>query len=72
MIFKILAIGVVLFFVYIVFFKKNREASIKNKKKYDQITDTMVECPTCSVYVSKEESILSNGKYYCSEKCLKH
>ena len=72
MIFKFLAVSVVLFLVYIVFFKKNRESKIKDRKKYDQITDTMVECPTCNVYVSKEEAILSNGKYYCSEKCLNH
>ena len=72
MIFKILAISVVLFLVYIVFFKKNRESKIDKRKKYDQITDTMVECPSCNVFVSKEEAILSNGKYYCSEKCLEH
>jgi uncharacterized protein len=72
MIFKILAIAVVLFLVYIVFFKKNREQNIKDKDKYDQITDTMVECPTCSTYVSKDDAILSSGKYYCSKECLKH
>jgi uncharacterized protein len=73
MIFKILAVAVVLFLVYIVFFKKNREESIKEKKqkKYEQITDTMVECPKCGTYVSKDEAILSNGKYFCSKECLK-
>ncbi len=72
MIFKILAVLVVLFLVYIVFFKKNREESIKNKENSDteQITDTMVECPKCGTYVSKDEAILSNGKYYCSKECL--
>ncbi len=72
MIFKILAVLVVLFLVYIVFFKKNREESIKNKdnNEAEQITDTMVECPKCGTYVSKDEAILSNGKYYCSKECL--
>jgi uncharacterized protein len=71
MIFKFLAFAAVLFLVYIIFFKKNRESNIKNQDKYDQITDTMVECPKCSTYVSKDEAILSNGKYFCSKECLK-
>lgn len=65
---KLLAIAVVLFLVYIVFFKKDREKSVK--KEDDKIEDIMVECPTCSVYVSKKEAILSNGHYYCSKECL--
>jgi len=73
MIFKFLAVIAVLFLVYIVFFKKNREESLKtkNKDKYEEITDTMVECPTCGTYVSKDEAILSNGKYFCSRECIK-
>jgi len=73
MVFKILAIIVVLVLVYMVFFKKNREQDIakKDDHDHDQITDTLVECPTCGTYVSKDEAILSNGKYYCSKGCLK-
>lgn len=72
MIFKFLAVAAVLFLVYMIFFKKNRESKIKKTDKYDQITDTMVECPTCSTYVSKDEAVLSNGKYFCSKECLTH
>lgn len=69
MIFKALAIIFVLFLVYIIFFKKNREKDIIKKKdiKYE---DEMVECPTCGTYISTKESILSNGKHYCSKECL--
>lgn len=72
MVFKFLAFVSVIFLVYILFFKKNREANLKNKRddKYEEITDTMVECPKCGTYVSKDEAILSNGKYYCSRECL--
>jgi len=70
MIVKLLLLGVVLFVVYLVFFKKNREKDIKDNK-HDEITDTMVECPSCGTYVSKEDAILSSGKYFCSQKCLK-
>jgi len=73
MIFKVLAILVVMFLVYIIFFKKSREVNLKNKrdKKHEEITDTLEECPTCGVFISKDEAILSNGKYFCSKECLK-
>ena len=71
MILKTLAIAVVLFIVYIIFFKKNREKDIV-KKKDVKIEDEMLECPTCQTYISTKESILSNGKYYCSKDCLEN
>ena len=71
MILKFLAIAVVLFIVYIIFFKKNREKDIV-KKKDIKFEDEMVECPTCKTYISTKESILSNGKHYCSKDCLKN
>ena len=74
MIFKVVTIAVVLFLVYVIFFKKNRENSMKNNDKsgkYDEITDTLVECPTCNVYVSKDDAILSSGKYFCANGCIK-
>ena len=70
MILKLIAVIAVLFFVYLIFFKKGREANI-TKKSNDKVEDIMVECPTCKTFVSKEEGILSNGKFYCSKECLK-
>jgi uncharacterized protein len=76
MIFKILAVAAVLFLVYIVFFKKNREKDNeiinerRRAKKNENIQDEMVECPTCKTYISKDEAVLSNGKFYCSKECL--
>jgi uncharacterized protein len=67
---KLVVFLVLIFLVYILFFKKSREENIKGDK-YKNISDIMVECPTCSVYVSKSEAILSNGHYYCSKECLK-
>lgn len=73
MVFKIVAALIVLFMVYLLFFKKSRETdvNIKNNKKEDKIADIMEECPTCKTYVSKNEAILSNGKYFCSKECLR-
>ncbi len=70
MIFKILAILIVLFLVYLIFFKKGREKNIVESKKNEKISDEMVECPTCKTYVSQNEAILSNGNFYCSQECL--
>jgi len=70
MVVKLLILGIVLFGVYLLFFKKGREKDIQNKKKNDEITDTMIECPKCGTYTSKDDAILSNGKYFCSKECL--
>ncbi len=66
---KVIAILAVLFLIYIVLFKKDREKEV-TKKEDEKIEDIMVECPTCGTYVSKKEGILSNGKFYCSKECL--
>jgi uncharacterized protein len=70
MIIKIIILLVIIFLVYMIFFKSSREKNIKNDK-YKNISDTMVECPTCKVFVSKNEALLSSGQYYCSKECLK-
>lgn len=70
MIFKIVAVLAVLFLVYILFFRKGRENSVDNKKD-ENITDEMIECKTCGTFVSKDEAILSNSKYFCSKECVK-
>lgn len=72
MIFKILAFIFILFLIYLLFFKKGRETQIKqNDKSKSELEDIMVECPTCKTFVSKDEAILSNGRYFCSKECLK-
>ncbi|MDM5271353.1 PP0621 family protein [Sulfurovum sp. zt1-1] len=37
------------------------------QKKIDE--DTLVECETCNTFVTLKESIIINGKYYCSQEC---
>ena len=71
MILKILAVVVMAFLVYILFFQKNREKELFAKKN-EKITDEMMECPTCKTYVSQKEALLSNGKFYCSKECLEN
>ena len=70
MIFKVLAVIAVLFLVYMVLFKKKRKQEIKSKKD-EQISDEMIECSACGTFVSKDEAIFSDEKYYCSQECKK-
>lgn len=76
MILKIAAILVVLYIVYIIFFKRggsipfvNSDSAPKKKKKIDY-DEEMIECCNCKTFVSKDEAILSNGKFYCSKECI--
>ena len=71
MVLKIVAVIVIIFLIYILFFKKSREKELFAKKN-ERITDEMMECPTCKTYVSQKEALLSNGKFYCSKECLEN
>ncbi|MDD2399691.1 MAG: PP0621 family protein [Sulfurovum sp.] len=39
----------------------------KEEKKIEE--DTLVECENCGTYVTLKESIVSEGKHYCSKEC---
>jgi len=41
----------------------------QEQKQLDE--DTLVECVSCHTYVTVKESLISNGKYYCSLECKK-
>ena len=64
MILKILLLIAVIGVVYFFFIKK------KPIKKDSAETSEMIECCKCGTYAEIDDSILSNGKYYCSKECL--
>lgn len=71
----LLVIGVIAF-VYFFFIKKKpiKESSNDNNSKQDNSklqSNDMVECSKCGIYSELDDSILSNGKYYCSKECAK-
>ncbi len=70
MILKLLILAVVGVMIYRFF--GGRLPSIgktADEKKLDD--DTLVECEKCSTYVTVKESIIVQGKYYCSHECIK-
>jgi uncharacterized protein len=66
MILKLLSVLLVVAVIYFLFFKKLRKKVDEQNK-----VDELVECHKCGTFCSKDDTILSNGKYYCSNECLK-
>jgi len=68
LILKLIIFAVVAFMIYKFFGGKlpplGKSAA---QKKLDD--DTLVECAKCGTYVTVKESIIVNGKYYCSQEC---
>jgi uncharacterized protein len=67
MILKLLLLIGIAYAVYYIFFKKK---PISGSTKDELQGSDMVECASCGVYSQLDDSILSNGKYYCSKECL--
>lgn len=71
MILKVLLLILVVAIVYFIFIKKKPITDRSTKKRESTRSDEMVQCSKCDVYVNIDEAILSSGKYYCSQECLK-
>lgn len=61
--------------IYFMFIKKKpavaqEKKAPKSEPKNEIQGNDMVECSTCSVFVSVDDMTLSNNKYYCSDECL--
>jgi uncharacterized protein len=62
---KLLLLAVVGYVIYFFFFKNGGFS----KKIDKEDSETMVECTKCKTYISVSETIIKDGKYYCSEEC---
>jgi uncharacterized protein len=71
MLLKILGFAVVVFLIYIFFFKNKRKDEIeKSKESHKKLEgDTMVECKQCTTFVSHDEAIIKDGCFFCSKEC---
>jgi len=67
--FKLIIFGVVVYVIYLLFFKNKGITSTKGKSLKKDDSDTMVECSKCSTFVSAKEAIVKDGKFYCSKEC---
>ena len=71
MLLKILGFCVVVFLIYIFFFKNKRKADIdESRKEHKKLEgDTMVECKQCATFVSHNEAIIKDGSFFCCKEC---
>jgi uncharacterized protein len=72
MLIKIALFAGVIFLIYIFFFKNSRKEDIqKSASKKVLEGETMVECRTCSTFISHKEAIIKDGLFYCSKECAR-
>lgn len=69
MLFKFVLLAGIFFVIYIMFFKKKAVKNQHTNKKPTQKGDIMMECTECGVFVSEDEAIIKDGKFYCSKQC---
>lgn len=65
----IVVIGVI-WAVWFFFIKKKPSNTKFNKEKISDSSD-MTKCESCGIYCETDDSILSLGKHYCSDECIK-
>ncbi len=73
MLFKWLIVGIVIYGVYVVYFKDKKIKNNNNndkRKKDNEDTEEMVECCKCGTFVTTKEAFIKNGKFYCSKECM--
>ncbi len=72
MIMKLLLLAALLAAVYFLFFKKKSVPNSGGTGNSDGSGkgEETVPCAKCGAYVSLDDAIVSNGKYYCSPECL--
>jgi len=72
MLIKGLMLAGIFFVIYIMFFKKSPkevQSKRRSKKKSAPKGDIMMECERCETFVSEDEAIIKDGKFYCSKEC---
>lgn len=72
MLIKAILLAGIFFVIYIMFFKRPNQKTQSTRKKSKKTTpkgDIMMECVECETFVSEDEAIIKDGKFYCSKKC---
>jgi len=67
---KFLVLVGLLYAVYYVFFKKKNILTKSKKENLKKSSETMIECTQCKTYISVNEALLVDGKYFCSKECV--
>jgi uncharacterized protein len=65
---KILVLVAVIAGVYFLFFRKPRK---KPEKPPKEMEETLTPCEACGTYVSHDEAVIKDGRFFCSKSCAK-
>ena len=53
-------------------FRKKKTISKPTFKKGEKITNDLIQCEKCDTFIDVKEATFYNGKYFCSEECLRN
>ncbi len=70
---RLMLLGIVLFAVYKLMggsLTLPKRKGTDQDRRDDDSEDALEECPSCSTYVTRKESFVFKGRYYCSRECL--
>jgi uncharacterized protein len=67
---KLLLLAGVIAIVYFFFIKKKSATEGSDKTNSETQNNDMVECCVCKTYISLDDAIMHQKKYYCSIECL--
>ena len=70
--FKFLLTIVLLGGIYFLLFRKKKTIPKSTFKKDENITNELVQCEKCNIFIDIKDAMFYNGKYFCSEKCFKN
>ena len=62
---RLIIFGLIIFAIWFLFFRKKKIKDNNDIEAFD-----MIECSRCKSYVSKDNAIFANGRWYCGKECL--
>ena len=71
--FRIIIYFLIFYFIYKLvksFKSSNKKFKVRVKPKFEQ-KEKMIKCENCGLYSPESSNLVRNGKYFCSEKCIK-
>ncbi len=66
---RLILLALLAAFIYYVFIRKPKKHQAHACERGEKNEEIMLECERCGTYVSKQESLIVDGKFYCSKEC---
>lgn len=66
---KLIFIALTIALIYYLFARAKPRDRSNMRDKTQKRHEIMLECTHCGTYVSEQESLIIDGKFYCSKEC---